>query len=79
MVTVHMNISATKEQVKEPILWRLGHDFNIAVNIVKATIDEDFGWAFVELVGPIAEIQRATAWLHTTGVAVDPIERSVFA
>lgn len=79
MTTVHMRLTATKEQAKEPILWRLGRDFDVIVNILKASIDEDFGWALVEVRGPLPEVQRATAWLHTTGIIVDPAERSVFA
>lgn len=79
MSKVHMKLATvTPEQVHIPWLWRLGHDFDLQVNILKANIDEDFGWALLELEGPIEEIQRATAWLHTTGLHVEPIERSVF-
>jgi ABC-type methionine transport system ATPase subunit len=79
MTTVHMTIATTNpEQVKVPWLWRLGREFDLKVNILKANINEDAGWAFVALEGPIEEIQRATAWLHTTGLHVEPVERSVF-
>ncbi len=79
MAKVHMTIATTnREQVSVPWLWRLGRDFDLKVNILKANINEDFGWAFVELEGPVEEIQRATAWLHTTGLHIEPVERSVF-
>jgi len=79
MTTVHMTIATTNpEQVKVPWLWRLGREFDLKVNILKANINEDAGWAFVALEGPIEEIQRATAWLHTTGMHIEPVERSVF-
>lgn len=79
MTTVQMTIATTNpEQVKVPWLWRLGRDFDLRVNILKANINEDAGWAFVALEGPIEEIQRATAWLHTTGLHIEPVERSVF-
>lgn len=79
MTTVHMTIATTNpEQVKVPWLWRLGREFDLRVNILKANINEDAGWAFVALEGPIEEIQRATAWLHTTGLHIEPVERSVF-
>ncbi len=78
MATVHMKIATvTRDQVKVPWLWRLGRDFELQVNILKANIDDDFGWALIELQGPVEEIQRATAWLHTTGLHVEPVERSV--
>jgi len=79
MTAVHMTIATTNpEQVKVPWLWRLGREFDLKVNILKANINEDAGWAFVALEGPIEEIQRATAWLHTTGLHIEPVERSVF-
>lgn len=79
MTIVHMTVATTNsEQVKVPWLWRLGRDFDLRVNILKANINEDAGWAFVALEGPVEEIQRATAWLHTTGLHIEPVERSVF-
>lgn len=79
MTKVHMKIAtANRDQVQVPWLWRLGRDFDLKVNILKAQIDEDYGWALVELEGSVEEIQRATAWLLTTGLHIDPLERSVF-
>ena len=49
------------------------------MTIRKANVDEDFGWMQIELEGPLEEVQRATAWLHTTGLHVDPLQRSVGA
>ena len=79
MTRVDMNISAQKEQVGEPWICRLSRDFNVRVTIQKANVDEDFGWMQISLEGPIEEVQRATAWLHTTGMHVDPLQRSVGA
>jgi len=76
---VVLNLVARHEQVKEPWLWRICTDFNVKVNILKANIDEDFGWVRIELEGPIEEIQRCIAWLHTTGLHVEPLQRSVGA
>jgi len=47
------------------------------VNIVKANVDTDFGWIQICLEGPVEDIQRATAWLMTTGLHVDALQRSV--
>jgi ABC-type methionine transport system ATPase subunit len=65
--------------VGEPWIWRLSRDFNVRVNILKANVDEDFGWMQILLEGPLEEVQRAIAWLHTTGLGVEPLERSVGA
>ncbi|MFN8140034.1 MAG: NIL domain-containing protein [Fimbriimonadales bacterium] len=79
MTTIEMTLTAQKDQVSEPWIWRLSRDFNVKVYIKKANIDEDFGWMQVALEGPLEEVQRATAWLHTTGLHVDPAQRSVGA
>lgn len=79
MTKVDLTISARKEAVAEPWLWRLGQDFKVRVNIVKANVDSDFGWVHVQLEGPVEEIQRATAWLMTTGMHVEAQQRAVGA
>ncbi len=56
---------------------RLCRDFDVQVNITKANVDTEFGWIQVRLSGPVEEIQRATAWLMTTGMHVDAVQRSV--
>ena len=79
MTTVDLNITAGKEHVQEAWLWRLGREFNVRVNLKKANIDGDFGWVQVELEGEVEEIQRATAWLMTTGMHVEAQQRAVGA
>lgn len=79
MDKVTINITAGKEQVGEAWIWRLSRDFNLKVNLLKANVDEDYAWAQISLEGPLEEIQRATAWLHTTGLHIDPLQRSVGA
>lgn len=79
MAEVDINLTARGAQVQEPWLWRLCREFEIKVSIVKANVDSDFGWIQVRLNGPAEEIQRATAWLLTTGMHVDALQRSVGA
>lgn len=79
MTHVDINVSATKAQVQEPWIWKLSRDFNVRVNIRKANVDADFGWVQLELEGSVEEIQRATAWLMTTGLTVEALQRAVGA
>lgn len=79
MTSVDLNIVAGKDHVGEAWMWKLGRDFDVVVNLKKASIDEDYGWALVELKGPVEEIQRATAWLMTTGMHVEAMSRAVGA
>jgi ABC-type methionine transport system ATPase subunit len=79
MAAVDVNLTAKGDQVGEAWIWRLAREFDLKVAILKANIDEDFGWAKVRLEGPVEEIQRAIAWLMTTGLHVDAEQRSVGA
>jgi hypothetical protein len=49
------------------------------VNIVRANVDADFGSMEVELKGEVEDIQRAIAWLMTTGLHVESQRRAVGA
>jgi len=79
MKRVEINVTAGKEHVQQPWIWQLSRDFNVKVNIAKANVDADFGWVQLELEGPVEEIQRATAWLMTTGLRVEALQRAVGA
>lgn len=77
MATVDIKLTAKGGQSGEAWIWRLSREFDVKVNIVKASIESDFGWAQIRLEGPVEEIQRATAWLMTTGLHVEAEQRAV--
>ena len=79
MESINVQLSAGKQSVGEPWIWRLSKDFNIVVNIVRANVDADFGSMEVELKGEVEDIQRAIAWLITTGLHVESQRRAVGA
>ena len=67
------------EMVKEPVIYKLGRDFDIVTNIRRADVREDMGWVVLELEGDDSEIQRGLEWVGTTGVRVDPVSGDVMA
>jgi ABC-type methionine transport system ATPase subunit len=77
MPIVDLNISAGKQAVSTPWISTLCRDFNVLVRIVKANVDTDFGWLQLQLEGPAEEIQRATAWLMTTGMHIQAEQRAI--
>ena len=77
MTQVELSITAGKDQAAQPLLWKLGRDFNVSVNILRANIDQDVAWAQVEITGPVEDVQRATAWLMTTGAHIEASRRAV--
>lgn len=79
MANVDVTLTAGKGQIDSPIVWRLGKEFGVKVNIRRASVDADSGFLQLELEGPIEEIQRATAWLMTTGLHIEAKQRAVGA
>ena len=65
------------ELVGEPIIYRLGRDFDVVTNIRRADVQEEMGWVVLELDGEDSEINRCLAWVSSTGVRVDPISGDV--
>lgn len=58
--------------IKEPVIYQLGHRFNIVTNIRRADIQANVGWVILELEGAQEDIDRGLDWVRSQGVRVDP-------
>ena len=77
MAKQRVRFTFSAEMVREPIIHRLGHDFDVVTNIRRADVRRDVGWVILELEGSDDEIQRGLDWVGNTGVRVDPIAGDV--
>ena len=59
--------------IKEPVIWKLGREFNLVTNIRRADVTEDRGWVVLEVEGEMSEIERGISWVQEQGVRVDPV------
>lgn len=59
--------------IREPVIWRLGREFEIVTNIRRADVTDDRGWVVLELEGELEEIERGLKWMQEQGVRVDPV------
>ncbi len=76
--TIYVHLSTVNvAQAQAPILYRAGKDFQVVVKIERAALEEEGGSVDVSISGPLNEVQRAIAYLHTTGLNVQPRQRSV--
>ncbi len=78
-MTAHRRVRFTYDAglVPMPVIYTLGHKFQVVTNIRMADVEEDFGWVILELEGDEDEIDRAVAWARAEGVRVDPITGDV--
>ena len=77
MNTQRVRFTFEGEQVKEPIIYQLGHNFHVVTNIRRADVQENIGWVVLELDGEKEEIERGLQWVSSTGVRVDPVSGDV--
>lgn len=66
-----------KEQVKEPLLYYVGKQFNVVTNIRQASVSDKIGLVALELDGEPDEIEKAIKYFIEKGVKVEPIELDV--
>jgi ABC-type methionine transport system ATPase subunit len=71
MVKRRVIMNFPQELLKEPILYNLGQQFDVATNIQLADITEDRGWLMLELEGDEKQIEDGLAWVMSRGVRVD--------
>ena len=61
------------QHIKDPLIYQLGHKFQVVTNIRRADVREDMGWVVLELDGEDSEIQRGLDRVGSNGVRVDPV------
>ena len=64
-------INFPQELLKEPIIYTLGQQYKVVVNIKRASVSEDSGWAELELEGEAKQIEEGIAWMMGRGMRVE--------
>ncbi|MCY3570545.1 MAG: NIL domain-containing protein [Chloroflexi bacterium] len=77
MATRRVRFTFEGDAVKEPVIYLVGHEFDVVTNIRMADVEHDFGWVVLELDGDHDEIDRALAWVADKGVRIDPVAGDV--
>lgn len=77
MSHLRFHIRFPEEQIRQPIIYQIGREYNVVTDVRRADVRETTGWADVEFSGDTAEIERAVAGLRAKGCVVDPIELNV--
>lgn len=74
MSRARLHLTFPEHLIEEPILYRVGKEFEVVTNIRRANIDERSAWVILEMEGAEDEIARAVRWLAERGVQVDRIQ-----
>ena len=67
------------EQIKEPVIYRLGKDFPLISNIRRAQVEGDEGWVVLEVEGGLDSINAGLEWVKSLGVEITPVNGDILA
>ena len=73
MSTKRVRFTFPSQLIKEPVIYKLGMDFEIVTNIRRADVRDSMGWVVLELEGDDEIIKNGLDWVASTGVRVDPV------
>jgi hypothetical protein len=59
--------------IKEPVIYGLGHEYNVVTNIRRADVQANVGWVILEMEGDDKDIEQGLDWVRSLGIRVDPV------
>lgn len=77
MGRLRVRLTFPENLISRPLIYELGHEFQVVTNIRRAHVEEEVGWVILELDGLDDEIERVLSWARSQGVRVDPVSGDV--
>ncbi len=71
MASKRVRFTFEPDLIKQPVIYLMGHRFQVVTNIRMADVDNSVGWVVLELEGEATEIERSIQWAQEQGVRVD--------
>ncbi len=74
MARTTVRLTFRGQTLSEPVIYRVGQDFQVVTNIRRAEVGEDTGWLDLDLDGDQAEVDRALDYIEGRGVGVERLK-----
>lgn len=74
MSKARLHLTFPEALISEPVIHRVGREFDLVTNIRRANIEEHGGWVILEVDGTDEAISAAVSWLVDRGLQVDRID-----
>lgn len=71
MPKLRLHLTFPEQLIQEPIIWRLGRQYDIITNVRRANVEEKVGWVLIEVEGTEEALDQGVAWMKEMGVQVD--------
>lgn len=77
MPKLRLHLTFPEQLIQEPIIWRLGRQYDIITNIRRANVEEKVGWVILEVEGAEEALDQGVGWMAEMGVQVDRLDGDV--
>lgn len=77
MPRLRLHLTFPEGLIQEPIIWRLGRQYDIITNIRRANVEETVGWVILEVEGSEEALEQGIGWMTEMGVQVDRLDGDV--
>lgn len=77
MAKRRVHLTFPEKLITEPVIYRMGKDYDVTTNIRRANVEDRVGWVILEIEGPPEEIERAISYVSDLGVEVSAIDGDV--
>ncbi len=75
--TKRLWLTYPRKAIQRPVIYQLGHRFDVVTNLRQASVTEEVGIVSLELNGAREEIKKAIRWMERLGIKVEPVEINV--
>ena len=69
-----VHLAFPEQRIQDPVVYRLGHEFQVVTSIFRASVGGNEAWILLELDGEEDEIRRSIEFLRSLEIQVE--ERS---
>lgn len=77
MPKLRLHLTFPEQLIQEPIIWRLGRQYDIITNIRRANVEEKVGWVILEVEGTEEALDQGVDWMREVGLQVDRLNGDV--
>lgn len=74
MARRRLHLKFPEHLIEQPVVYRLGREFDVVPNITRANVEERFAWVILELEGSEGSMDDAVAWLQEQSIEVNELE-----